>query len=727
MDAINSYNELETGKRSRFKTSDLPSRGEEPVLLTACSLQADANLPGSVCGLQAAAQQLLARLSVPLQSDNTLSAFNFYLAQTQTIVSQLNGLAGGMNQAALPARAIAIRQNMEVIVGLLGEVSSTFADDLKYNKNLLQFVDSKQTISTQATCQQLYDAINAGDAIDALRPPPTGQNTPDKVKSNPPDTPICHAMEQYTMGQFLQSYHDALIKIKGNTSMQYTKTVLPHSPAVQIAMATINPSELFPNGRTAGADLPTVIPRLTLSYSPADPPIPFTGNKLEDLNKPVRAVKAPPKGKISPNFRSALSGPSGDPDNPPDNSTAYPILTAPKCPSPNTAATCKNPNWVVDTGPTQNAVEQLFKELLKMREEVGDLDQQVGRVFAQMNARYEDSWVNETDALPPLASNTIVRVGINVQRNYTPFTLTGGATVGTAAAGASQQAAAASPGGGQQGGGQAGGQQSGGGKGSQSAGQGSSGQPASASPSGATSTTGSNDFTVLMEVHRFANFNLVGGVMGIHAKNYSFATVPEYASFSGATGTSTGTTTAPQYTYSVYVTCPPSANATSATSGAVPINGTSSSASVTPSPSLYYCLQQTQTASVQPAGMVGIAWFPWHRDYFPRGRGALFQGRDLIPSFMVASAVTQLGSVFFGPNFEPFNGIDLFGGFATANVTGLPKNTSLNQVLLPVGSSSTAPTINTATHVKGGMTFGVGFDINVFLQLFSKTQGPSLP
>ena len=87
----------------------------------------------------------------------------------------------------------------------------------------------------------------------------------------------------------------------------------------------------------------------------------------------------------------------------------------------------------------------------------------------------------------------------------------------------------------------------------------------------------------------------------------------------------------------------------------------------------------------------------------------------MIPSFLVASAVTQLGSVFVGPNIEPFNGIDLFGGWATTNVTGLAKGTSLNQVLLPVGSSGAAPTVNTATHVKGGYAFGVGFDISVFL------------
>ena len=177
MDAINSYNELETGKRSNFHANDLPLRGADSTLLSTCSPGTDQDLPGSICGLQAVAEHLLTQLSPPLPPDNTLSAFNDYLAQTQTLVSQLNGLAGGMNQAALPVRAIAIRQNMETIVGLLGEISSTYTDDLKYNKNWLQFVDSKQTVSTDATCQELYDAINAGNAILAHKPLATGQTS----------------------------------------------------------------------------------------------------------------------------------------------------------------------------------------------------------------------------------------------------------------------------------------------------------------------------------------------------------------------------------------------------------------------------------------------------------------------------------------------------------------------------------------------------------------------
>ena len=359
-------------------------------------------------------------------------------------------------------------------------------------------------------------------------------------------------------------------------------------------MATLNPSAFLTNRRNDPANLLAVIPGPSSSYRRGNLSDLSRGNSFEDITQVSEQEKISPKS-VEPTDQS------GDENPPPDNSSAYPILTGPKCPNPNTTAGCTNQNWVVDTGPTQNIVEQLFKELLKMREQVGDLDEKAGMVFARMNALYENSWVNQRCVAAAHQQHhrshrhqraaKLHAVHPDRRRNGRHSWASAPSQVTAAGAGGSQQA------------GQAGGQPSGS-KGAQSAGQGSSTQPASGSPSGATSTTGSNDFTVVMEVHRFANFNLVGGVMAIHAKNYSFATEPEYASFSGTTGISTGTTTAPQFTYSVYVTCPPNPKATSSTPGAVPINGTSNSASVTPSPSPYFCINQTQTASLQPAGMV---------------------------------------------------------------------------------------------------------------------------
>ena len=156
------------------------------------------------------------------------------------------------------------------------------------------------------------------------------------------------------------------------------------------------------------------------------------------------------------------------------------------------------------------------------------------------------------------------------------------------------------------------------------------------------------------------------------------------------------------------------------------VSTTSNTTGVAPSPALYYCYQTSQTSGWQPAGMAGVAWFPFHRDYFSRQRGDAPMWRNMVPSLLFASSITSLGSAFVGPNFEPINGIDFFAGYATAHQLSLPKGVS-PYVVYPASSTGNPPTLNLATHEKGGISFGVGFDLSVFLQLFSKTQGPSLP
>lgn len=97
-----------------------------------------------------------------------------------------------------------------------------------------------------------------------------------------------------------------------------------------------------------------------------------------------------------------------------------------------------------------------------------------------------------------------------------------------------------------------------------------------------------------------------------------------------------------------------------------------------------------------------------------------------MPSLLFASSITSLGSAFIGPNIEPINGIDFFAGFATAHQLSLPKGVSPYTVY-PASSMGNPPTLNLATHEKGGISFGVGFDLSVFQQLFTKASGPSLP
>ena len=364
----------------------------------------------------------------------------------------------------------------------------------------------------------------------------------------------------------------------------------------------------------------------------------------------------------------------------------------------------------------QEEVLRTYYEILKMRSDLTGLDQQVSKIFKDLNDDYRDIHVEQTDALPPFTGNAIERISINVQRNYTPFTITGGATVGGATVAPSTSGSPSSGGGSGSGGGggkggSGGGQSAGGGGGGGIGGGATGGQgnnATAASPSSG-SPSGSNDVTVLMEVHHRATFNMVGGVMAIFVPTNSYSVVSEVANYANV-----GTPKAPVYQ------APESCN-----------NGTVSNfvytGTGTPTTASYYCIQATQTGSVQLAGMAGLEWFIHPRDYFPRGRGVGTTPQNWIPSLLVASSVTSLGSAFFGPNIEPVNGFNVFAGVASAHQQTLPTGTSLTSVYQGNGSSSTAPSFTPATHEKWGFSVGVGFDLSVFTQLFTKTSGPQLP
>jgi hypothetical protein len=84
-----------------------------------------------------------------------------------------------------------------------------------------------------------------------------------------------------------------------------------------------------------------------------------------------------------------------------------------------------------------------------------------------------------------------------------------------------------------------------------------------------------------------------------------------------------------------------------------------------------------------------------------------------------------LGSAFVGGNVEPVNGFNFFAGIASAHQQSLSQ-AALQTVYLPLANNA-APTLTPITKVKWGFSFGVGLDLSVFLQLFSKTAGPQLP
>jgi hypothetical protein len=97
-----------------------------------------------------------------------------------------------------------------------------------------------------------------------------------------------------------------------------------------------------------------------------------------------------------------------------------------------------------------------------------------------------------------------------------------------------------------------------------------------------------------------------------------------------------------------------------------------------------------------------------------------------MPVPLVATSVTSLGNLFAGGNIELANGINFFGGRASAHQSTLPSGYSMTTVLEPAGSGN-PPTIPTATHLRWGWSFGVGFDLSVFTQIFGKASGASAP
>jgi len=288
-------------------------------------------------------------------------------------------------------------------------------------------------------------------------------------------------------------------------------------------------------------------------------------------------------------------------------------------------------------------MDELSEELNKLRDALKTIDERTTELYDRMNEWYFHSSVEQTDLLAPETSNAYVRLSIVVQRGYTPFTMAnaGGAIMPTVTANAPATTGTAS-----------------------------------------TSTPAHAVKTILIEVHRLANINLMGGVMWIHAPT---------ASYSQQTQQATSTSTSGSYSE----TC-----------------GTGNATVAATSPPSYSCLVQTQKSNWQVAGMAGVLWYPWGHDYFPRRSGFLNSGRNLIPSLLLASSITSLGSAAGAVNWEPTNGIDLYGGVGSAHTVVPPPGFTANTII-PSGT-----TLQTQMQLHWKLTFGVGFDLSVFGQIF---------
>jgi len=298
-----------------------------------------------------------------------------------------------------------------------------------------------------------------------------------------------------------------------------------------------------------------------------------------------------------------------------------------------------------------------------LRGQLGELDKDTTELYDLMNEWYAKSSVEQTDLLPPLSTNAFVRISIVVQRGYTPFTLANASGTFSATA--------------------------------------TSNVPATASAAN-TSTPAHSVKTILVEVHRLANFNIEGGAMFIHipTANYAIQASPTPA---------TASTTTP-VTYS-------------GTCGGNPVSVPSPATPPATGGQVYYgCVVQSQQTEWQLAAMAGLVWFPWGHDYFPRRSGFANYGRNLAPSVLVATSVSTLGNSMVGVNWEPVSGIDFSAGLGSAHRTVLPSGITVNTAV------SSGATLTQVTQEHAGFTFGFGVDLSVFTSIFgAKTSAASQP
>lgn len=310
-----------------------------------------------------------------------------------------------------------------------------------------------------------------------------------------------------------------------------------------------------------------------------------------------------------------------------------------------------------------------FEEIATLAADLTKIDDKAGDIFNRMNDWYRSSELEQTDLIAPATANYLMRVSIIVQRGYTPFTLASAPTPTGATVTATTAPAATTV--------------------------------TSTTTTGTAVTTGTPAHavkTILVEVHRVANFNLAGGPVVMHVPTKSYSVVPGTVAATPNTPAGTG-----------YLgTC-------GGTSILIP-----GSASATSAPA-YSCVVQTQTTPWQVSAMVGVVWYPWRHDYFPRRSGFSNFRQNYYPSLLIATSVNTLGNALGAINFEPITGIDLFGGIGSANSTRLPAGVSLTT---PVSSTYTFTGV---TNVHTGLSLGIALDLGIFNQIFTKSQAASMP
>lgn len=201
--------------------------------------------------------------------------------------------------------------------------------------------------------------------------------------------------------------------------------------------------------------------------------------------------------------------------------------------------------------------------------------------------------------------------------------------------------------------------------------------------------TGHFEALVEIEVQRRVHFNLEGGFFAIRVPTKSFS-FPASSVPTPAAKTS-------------FMPC-----------------GGSASVTVPSTAPTYYCATVTQSSDWQVAGLAGVTWIPWGRNYYPKpGRLRHFKNYGEMIGLMLGTSVTSLGSGFAGLSVEPVNGISFFGGVASAHSVSASAGLGGG-----IYTTSSPPTI---TSTKFGAALGMGFDLAIFGTIFKGASAPTMP
>jgi hypothetical protein len=305
------------------------------------------------------------------------------------------------------------------------------------------------------------------------------------------------------------------------------------------------------------------------------------------------------------------------------------------------------PGATIQSIVANDAPQLLFTQTDGLTTDVATLHTTASDIFSGMNKWRDHSLVTLTSVVNPPGGNAVLNIHIILHEAYAPFAF-GTPPKKDATADASKS---------------------------------SSGTITAAAATG-TGPEQHEVRRVLVEVHRRADANLVGAIIGSTLPVRAFGVEPgmPITTPSGSGATASSTTVIPYYAY------------------------------------------QSQNDHYQIQGMAGINWYLKRRDFYP---GYLPMWQRVLPGLLFGTSVTAPGNFIAGLDFEPTNGLDFILGGEVGPVKQLAPGVTLGSTGTNGTYFAAGDTVPTTQRLKAGFVFGIGFDLSVFNAVFSSASTPS--